>query len=405
VVVADVVAAAAVGAVAAAEVKKMGIADRDRITGKAQLTMDGDTAKDVFQKTAVKTVVEDGQGFEAQVCLRGLPETAVKTALEDGLPQRSQLGIGWRPELAVAIERRTDLEFVEIVAENFSLKSLPEPLMDLRRRGLDVIPHGISLSLGGAQLPDIHRIRHLNELAAQFDSPFVSEHIAFVRAANLDSGHLLPVPRTERAARVLVDNISFAKEHLHVPLVLENVAYLCEWKNSEMDEAEFVRYILEETDSMMLLDVANLLANSINHDFDAVAYLRNIPLERIEYVHIAGGILRGGLYHDTHAHPVPNKVLELLKTLAQLHLPPRVMLERDDHFPIAEVLNAELDAIKDAVSVAPSTALCSGSPAPENTDESWTGLWSAGGSPASENTNHKPVVEVTHTGLAAFTHS
>jgi hypothetical protein len=40
-------------------------------------------------------------------------------------PNISKLGIGWRPELAVAIERRKDLEFVEIVAENWSVKELP----------------------------------------------------------------------------------------------------------------------------------------------------------------------------------------------------------------------------------------------------------------------------------------
>jgi len=34
---------------------------------------------------------------------------------------KPQLGIGWRPELALAIARRKDLGFVEIVAENWSV--------------------------------------------------------------------------------------------------------------------------------------------------------------------------------------------------------------------------------------------------------------------------------------------
>jgi uncharacterized protein (UPF0276 family) len=261
-----------------------------------------------------------------------------------------KLGIGWRPELAVAIERRTDLEFVEIVAENWPVKDLPEPLLNLHRRGLTVIPHGVSLSLGSAQLPDVNRLRRLNELAKRFGSPFVSEHIAFVRGERLESGHLLPVPRTERSVSVLVDNIMFAKERLSVPLVLENIAYLCEWQNSELDEAEFVTQILEETGSLMLLDVANLMANAINHNFDAMSYLRKIPLDRVAYVHVAGGFIRDGMYHDTHAHPVPFGVHELTKQLCALKVPPMIMLERDDMFPSEEKLNAELDAIKLAVS-------------------------------------------------------
>ena len=263
--------------------------------------------------------------------------------MTDNIPK---LGIGWRPELAVAIERRTDLEFVEIVAENLPVNALPEPLLNLHRRGLTVIPHGVSLSLGGAQLPDVNRLRRLNELAKRFGSPFVSEHIAFVRGGTLESGHLLPVPRTERAVSVLVDNIMFAKEHLSVPLVLENIAYLCEWNNSELDEAEFVSQILEETDSMMLLDVANLMANAVNHNFDGINYLRKIPLDRVAYVHVAGGFARDGMYHDTHAHPVPFGVHELIKQLCALKVPPMIMLERDDMFPSEDKLNAELDAIK-----------------------------------------------------------
>ena len=36
------------------------------------------------------------------------------------------LGIGWRPEIAMAIERRHDLGFVELVAENLDA-SAPVP--------------------------------------------------------------------------------------------------------------------------------------------------------------------------------------------------------------------------------------------------------------------------------------
>jgi uncharacterized protein (UPF0276 family) len=260
-----------------------------------------------------------------------------------------KLGIGWRPELALAIERRADLDFVEIVAENWSVKMLPPPLIQLHERGLTVIPHGISLSLGGAHLPDVNRIQRLNDLALRFDSPFVSEHIAFVRGKKLDSGHLLPLPRTEQAIRVVIENIQFTKERLKVPLVLENIAYLCEWQNSEFDEAEFITQILEETDSMMLLDVANLFANAVNHDFDAVAYLKRIPLERVAYVHVAGGTLRGGMYHDTHAHRVTAGIIHLLEQLCLMRMPPRIMLERDDLFPSELVLNEELNSIKNVL--------------------------------------------------------
>jgi uncharacterized protein (UPF0276 family) len=260
------------------------------------------------------------------------------------------LGVGWRPELALAIERYTGLGFVEVVAEDLAPSGpLPPALEQLLRRGVPVIPHGISLSLGGAERPDPARLRHLDRLAAHVAAPLVSEHLSFVRAGGVESGHLLPLPRTREALDVLVDNIRVARQALHVPLALENVACLFEWPGAEMDEAAFLREVLERTDALLLLDVENVYANARNHGFDPVAFLEAIPLERIAYVHIAGGAERQGVYHDTHTHPVPAGVLDLLEELCARVPVPGLMLERDDHFPSEAELHGELDAIAAAV--------------------------------------------------------
>jgi len=59
------------------------------------------------------------------------------------------LGIGWRPELALAIERRADLGFVELLAENVDpARPLPAPLRRLRERGV-----AIGLDRYGASAP------------------------------------------------------------------------------------------------------------------------------------------------------------------------------------------------------------------------------------------------------------
>ncbi len=261
-----------------------------------------------------------------------------------------ELGIGWRPELALAISREPDLGFVEVLAEDLDPDgAIPVPIEKLRRRGLPIIPHGVSLSLGGAESPDAGRLARLGRLATRLGSPLVSEHIAFVRAGGIESGHLLPLPRTQEALDVLVANIRIAQESLPVPLALENIASLIEWSEDEMDEAAFLREVLERTDALLLLDIENVYANARNHGWDAVQFLRQIPLERIAYVHVAGGIERDRLYHDTHAHPVPAPVLDLLEELAALAPLPGVMLERDDRFPSAGELSLELDKLRDAV--------------------------------------------------------
>jgi uncharacterized protein (UPF0276 family) len=258
---------------------------------------------------------------------------------------RLGLGIGWRPELALDIQRRQDIGFVEIVAENVNPSKIPPPLQELRGRGVRVIPHGISLSLGGAEPVDKSRVRRLADLARELDAPVVSEHVAFVRAGGVEAGHLLPLPRTQAPLEVMIDNVRAAQDLLPVPLALENVAALFDWPDREMDEAEFIGRIIDRTGALLLLDVANTWANARNLGGDPIAILRQMPLEKLAYVHVAGGEERDGTYHDTHAASVPVSVLQLLTSLSRLVDLPGVMLERDDDFPSAAELNRELDAI------------------------------------------------------------
>jgi uncharacterized protein (UPF0276 family) len=257
-------------------------------------------------------------------------------------------GIGWRPELALAIDRRASLGFVELTAEDFWDEAIPPAVEQLRRRGVAVVPHAISLSLGGAEPPDGERIRKLGSLARRVEAPLVSEHICFVRAAGIESGHLLPLPLTREALDVTIDNVRTVAKALPVPLALENIATLFTWPGGEMSESEFLRTLLVETDTFLLLDVENVYANARNHGFDALAYLDDLPLERIAYVHLAGGYERNGIWYDTHTHPVPEGVLALLEELTARAVVPGVLLERDDNFPNEGELHAEMDAIAEA---------------------------------------------------------
>ena len=149
------------------------------------------------------------------------------------------VGIGWREELAGFIAQVDDLRFVEVVAEAVEPRSLPRPLAALRARGVQVIPHGLRLSLGGAERPERRRLEHLAGLASALESPLVSEHVAFVRAGGAEAGHLMPVPRTREALAVLIENVEIAQAALPVPLALEHIATFVEWPEAEMDEAQF----------------------------------------------------------------------------------------------------------------------------------------------------------------------
>lgn len=257
-------------------------------------------------------------------------------------------GAGWRPQLDGALSRCEGLGFVEVIAESIGARGLPAGIAAARERGLQVVPHGVSLSLGGAERPDAARLAHLASVAERAGAPLVSEHIAFVRAGGRESGHLLPLPRTREALEIVAENVAVARAALPVPLALEHVAALVEWPGAEMDEAAFVSELIERTGALLLLDLSNLYANAHNHGWDARASLARFPLQRIAYVHVGGGVMRDGVYHDTHAHPVLPGVLALVEELFALTEAPGVLLERDDDFPPEDELAAELGAIAEA---------------------------------------------------------
>ncbi|MER7948055.1 DUF692 domain-containing protein [Streptomyces sp. NPDC096079] len=266
------------------------------------------------------------------------------------------IGIGWRPEIAEAVEALPGLDWVEVVAENICADHLPDSLTRLRERGVTVVPHGVSLGLGGADRPDPARLAALGEKAVALGAPLVTEHIAFVRAGGpltatplLEAGHLLPVPRTRDALDVLCENVRIAQDALPVPLALENIAALISWPGEEMTEGQFLAELVERTGVRLLIDVANLHTNHVNRGEDPARALAELPVEAIAYVHVAGGVERDGVWHDTHAHPVPRAVLDVLSDLTTRVSPPGVLLERDDDFPPEEELARELEVIRATV--------------------------------------------------------
>ncbi|MFE2070256.1 DUF692 domain-containing protein [Streptomyces sp. NPDC059467] len=273
--------------------------------------------------------------------------------------ERLGTGIGWRPEIADAVERMPGIDWVEVVAENTCPGHLPESLRRLRERGVTVVPHGVSLGLGGADRPDEGRLSALAERAEALGSPLVTEHIAFVRAGGpltaspvLEAGHLLPVPRTRDALDVLCENVRIAQDALPVPLAVENIAALIAWPGEEMTEGQFLYDLADRTGVRLLIDVANLHTNHVNRGEDPAKALAELPVEAIAYVHVAGGFERDGVWHDSHAHPVPPAVLDILAELASRVAPPGVLLERDENFPDPAELERELAGIRAAVAAA-----------------------------------------------------
>lgn len=289
---------------------------------------------------------------------RGLRVRRMRTVTR-AVPALGDIGIGWRSEIAGIV---ADLRpgFCEVIAESIPLRrrrARPDAaLTDLMARGVPVIPHGVALSLGGTEPVQHRRVQRLASCADALGSPLVSEHIAFVRAGGIEAGHLLPVPRSREALDVLEDNIVRTRSELPVPLAVENIASFLDWPESELTESEFLTELVERTDVLLVLDVANVYANARNRGRDPVSELLRLPVEQVAYSHVAGGHQDDRFYHDTHSDRTPQEVLDMVSML-RTRVDTPFMLERDGRYPPAAELFVELDALAAAAGAEPITVV------------------------------------------------
>ena len=205
--------------------------------------------------------------------------------------------------------------------------------------------HGLSLDIGGPDPIDTDLVRSVKSLISEIDAPLYSEHLTYCAA----QGHLydlLPIPFTEEAVHHVADRVRQVQDILGQPIVLENASYYAQ-PHADMTEAEFVRAVLSESDSGLLLDVNNIYVNSINHCYDPLEYLDALPLERVHYIHVAGHYDEApDLKVDTHGSDVIDPVWALLTQAYQRLGPVPTLLERDFNIPPLAELLQEVEQVR-----------------------------------------------------------
>lgn len=205
--------------------------------------------------------------------------------------------------------------------------------------------HGLSLSIGGPAPLDAAFLRDLKTFLDQHQVRIYSEHLSYTG----DEGNLydlLPIPFTAEAVKHVAARVRQVQDVLGRRIALENVSYYAT-PGPEMSELDFLLAVLQEADCDLLLDVNNIYVNSINHGYDANAFLDALPASRIAYIHIAGHYEEApDLRVDTHGADVIPEVWALLqRCYARCGVIP-TLLERDFNIPPLPELLAELQQIR-----------------------------------------------------------
>ncbi len=272
-----------------------------------------------------------------------------------------RFGLTWQPALAAGILAHLDrIDVVEVIAEEqFSASSRAARALETLAQQVPVLVHGVALGPASTARVETRRLDRLARLVDRVKPAFWSEHLACVRAGDIEIGHLAAAPRTSATIDATAANLVRAASVVGSRPMVENIATLMDPPASDRSEAEWVSSVVASSSCDLLLDLHNVHANSLNFGFDPIAYLDVLDPERIGAIHLAGGCWidstaadegRERRYLDDHLHDVPDPVyLLLVEVGVRVRRPLTVILERDGRFPPMRDLLWQLDRARAAL--------------------------------------------------------
>ena len=258
-------------------------------------------------------------------------------------------GLGLRRALADQLMANppAEVDFMEIAPENWINVGgkLGKKLRFFTER-YPFLVHGLSLNIGSPAPLNESLVRDIKAFMEEHKILMYSEHLSF----SGDDGELydlMPIPFTEEAVHYVAARVRRVQDILEQRIALENVSYYAA-TDSTMTEVEFLTAVLQESDCDLLLDINNIVVNSINHRYDASEFMLQMPADRIQYFHLAGHYVEAeDLRIDTHGDAVSDQVWRLLAEAYAHFGPIPTLLERDFNFPPIEELLGEVVRIQE----------------------------------------------------------
>ena len=198
------------------------------------------------------------------------------------------VGLGLRRGLLAELRTAPSggFDFLEAAPENWIGVggALGEAFNELAARQ-PIVCHGLSLSLGGPGPLDDTFLGKLRRFLDAIDCPIYSEHLSACSDHHGQLYDLMPLPFTDAAVEHVAARIRRAQDMLGRRIAVENISYYATLPAAGgMREIDFVRAVLERADCDLLLDVNNVVVNATNHGYDALAFVRALPADRIAYL-------------------------------------------------------------------------------------------------------------------------
>lgn len=232
--------------------------------------------------------------------------------------------------------------WLEVHSENyFGSGGQPLHFLERLREHYPLSLHGVGLSLGSTDPLDRGHLSKLRALMERFEPALVSDHLCWCSVGGRHLNDLLPLPYTEEALDHVVTRIGQAQDALARQVLVENVSSYLEYAHATIPEWEFLAETARRSGCAILLDVNNIHVNAVNHGFDPTQYLRAVPGDAVQEIHLAGFDTDGPCLIDTHGKAVADPVWELYRAALECVGPKPTLIEWDTDIPPLPVLLGE----------------------------------------------------------------
>ena len=263
-----------------------------------------------------------------------------------GLPPRAGLGLKTE-HFREVLGSQPDIGFFEVHAENYMVAGGPyHHYLGLIREQYPLSLHGVGLSIGAEGPLDTQHLQRLASLIKRYQPHAFSEHLAWSSHGPIFLNDLLPLAYDTPTLNRVCEQIDQVQTTLKFRMLLENPSTYLAFERSTIDEADFIREVINRTGCGLLLDVNNVYVSSINHQRDPLAYIDALPLHAVGELHLAGfaedtDSLGDHLLIDDHGAPIDNAVWALYRQVLERVGPVATLIERDNQLPAFNVLHAE----------------------------------------------------------------
>ena len=255
----------------------------------------------------------------------------------------SGVGLGLRaPHYSTILEQQPAVPWFEVLIDNYFCKG-GQALKRLEavRQHYPITFHSVGMSLGSSNPLNQDYLKQLKHLINVFEPTYVSDHLCWSAVDSYFLHDLLPLPYKSNVVTYVADRIQQVQDCLGRRLLLENVSSYLGYKESVMQEWEFLLRIVERADCDILLDINNIYVSASNHDFNANDYLEAMPANRIKELHLAGYEDQGTHLLDTHGEAIHEPVWQLYEQAIEKFGPIPTLVEWDNNIPGFDVLYAE----------------------------------------------------------------